>query len=342
MDELTDFQKTYFDGLRKEELAQLHTHKETINAFKSFCKGKGIHLEDENFKYFYTSGIIATYPNLTTYLSESLTVDKEGLLDFDRLAKEFPRKRFMNGFLYAENYMLMAHYYFRRSYHQANNFAPSFVDLFWALPKPGIQCYLSIDPDSVRINMNGYTIMERDMWFGAQFKNTIEDIPDGIVKLRPPLDIESSHIDFFFASAYSLDIKWASKDGVKSVQMEEFKSEEVTLMKEEMEYHPVRYIHAEFDVKEKRFRHFDGAIHFYTKEEYFQRRDDDFNYNAKNTTHIKTLSQKLFKVNGAIEVAEFVELTSHFFAKNPLIIEYFQGEYPNYILELLAKLRTRE
>ena len=29
------------------------------------------------------------------------------------------------------------------------------------------------------------------------------------------------------------------------------------------------------------FRHFDGAIHFYTENEYLSRRDSDFNYNSK-------------------------------------------------------------
>lgn len=340
MRELTAFQKEYFQKLREEELAELAKHTEIIEAFKTFCEPFGILLTDENFRYFHTSGILATYPNLSFTINPVLHLDKEGLLDFGKLSNEFPRMRFMNGMLDAKNHMLMAHYHFRRSFSQVNNFAPSFIDLFWQLQDGETQNYISIDPDSVRINMGGYGIMERDMWFGAKFENSIENIQNGIVKLRPPLDVDDGIISFFFASAYSLDIKWSTKDSIKSVQMEEFKTEEVVLEKDGIEYHPVRYVHAEYDFRAKSFRHFDGAIHFYTSEEYFQRRESDFNFNSKNSSHIKTLSQKLFKLNGVVPVSQWVELTSHFLTKNPLIIEYFDGVYPDYILEMLKKVRT--
>ncbi|TKC04354.1 hypothetical protein [Pedobacter frigoris] len=340
MKQLTAFQKDYLAKLREEEISVLAENFEIISSFKKYCEAMGIFLGDDNFKYYHTSGIIATYPNLIALLNDDLTVDKEGLLDFDILCKQFARKRFMNGFLDCGNYMLMAHYYFRRGYHQINNFAPSFIDMFWELPKPKMQSYISIDPDSVRINMDGYAIMERDMWFGAKFDKFIESIPDGIVKLRPPLDVDDSILSFFFASAYCLDVKWSTKEFIKSIQIEEFKSEEITITKNTNDYYPVRYIHAEYDLQSQSFRHFDGAIHFYSSEEYFRRRDNDFNYNSKNTNHIKTLSQKLFKINGTVEVEHFVEFTSHFFTKNPLIIEYFEGGYPKYIIEMLEKVRA--
>lgn len=340
MKELTTFQKQYLKKLREEELSVFAEHSETISSFKKYCKSKGVILKDDNFKYYHTSGIIATYPNIAALINEGIVVDKEGLLDFDVLCKLFPRKRFMNGFLYSENHMLMAHYYFRRGYHQINNFAPSFVDMFWELPKPNMQSYISIDPDSVKINMDGYAIMERDMWFGAKFDKSIGSIPDGIVKLRPPLDVDKSILSMFFASAYCLDVKWSTKEFIKSIQIEEFKGNDITITKDGNEYYPVRYVHAEYDIQSKSFRHFDGAIHFYTVEEYFRRRDNDFNYNSKNANHIKTLSQKLFKINGIVEIEQFVEFTSHFFTKNPLIIEYFEGNYPKYIIEMLEKIRS--
>jgi len=105
-------------------------------------------------------------------------------------------------------------------------------------------------------------------------------------------------------------------------------------------YFPVRYIHAEFDMNTNTFRHFDGAFHFYTEQEYYQRRDSDLNYNKKEYSQIKSRSKKLFKINGQISTETFVDLTSHFFSKNPLIYEYFTDQYPQHINEILEKIRN--
>ena len=342
MRKLTDFQKKYLETLRIEELKQLEKYANEIIAFKDFLRPAGVYLDDSNFKYYQTSGIIATYPDLINYLHPCLNRDKEGLFDFNVLTQHFERRMFTNGYLIGKNFMLMAHPYFRRAYQQVNNFAPSFIDLYWSLNNSKIEKYIALDPDSVKINIDGYGYMERDTWFGAEFKQEINCIPDGIVKLRPPLDIDDSDISFFFASVYSLDIKWASKGKIKTFQAEEFKTESITITKGSSEYYPVRYVHAEFDTELGCFRHFDGAIHFYTAVEYFKRRDSDFNYNNKNLHQIKTLSEKLFKLNGVVTVEAWIELTSHFFAGNSLVFEYFEGKYPQHLVEILAKIRASD
>lgn len=184
-------------------------------------------------------------------------------------------------------------------------------------------------------------MLRADTWYGAQFNNKIDLIPDGIVKLRPPMDVEYTYISSFFRNSYSLDIKWTTKNNIKSFQAEEFKTEEIKIIKNNVEYFPVRYIHAEYDLQKGYFKHFDGAIHFYNENEYYSRRDSDFNYNNKNQGHIKTLSQKLFKMNGIVSVNTWIKFCSHFFAGNPLIFEYFEDKYPNHINEILEKLRLR-
>jgi len=65
---------------------------------------KGVALTDENFKYYQTIGIVATFPNIVTYLHPSLISDKEGLLDFKNLCQSFERKRFLNGYLFSDNF----------------------------------------------------------------------------------------------------------------------------------------------------------------------------------------------------------------------------------------------
>jgi hypothetical protein len=274
-------------------------------------------------------------------LDSSLVNDKEGLLDFKSLYLIFGKKRFFDGYLWGDNFMLMAHHYFRRGYHEANTYAPSFIEIFWNHKNDNIDTYISLDADRVRININDSLPEELDRWYGAGFDRNIESIPDGIVKLRPRMDI-NDFLDSSFSSAYALDIKWTTKDRIKSFQAEEFKTENIKISKNSIEYYPVRYIHAEYDLDKKYFRHFDGAIHFYTETEYYSRRDSNFNYNNKSQSHIKPLSQKLFKMNGQISIETWVELSSHFFTGNPLIFEYFEGKYPNHIEKMLEEVRLRK
>ena len=339
MDELDDFQNRYRESLLEEEKKEFTNHAYEINSFKEFMANKEIYLHSDNFKYLQTIGIVVSYPNIINHLHPSLQPDKEGLFTFNDLCKDFERRRFVNGYLYGNNFMLMAHPYFRRGFHDVNNYAPRFVEFFWNLNDSNIEKYIALDTDRVRINVNNQVCLELDTWYGAKFNHDIQQIPDGIVKLRPPVDLRESLLSFLFHETYSLDIKWNTKENIKSFQAEEFKTEEIKISKGGREYYPVRYVHAEYDLEEGYFRHFDGAIHFYTETEYYARRDADFNYNSKEKTQIKTLSQKLFKMNGVVNIDIWMEFTSHFLTGNPLVFEYFEGAYPKHINDAIQRFR---
>ena len=340
MSDGTDLQNKYPQQQIEEKNEKLQKHSILIQNFIKFCAEKQIVLTIENFDYVRTIGLVAKFPNLVTLLNPKIIVDKEELVSMGILDKEFSKEPFASGFYYSEKYMVMAHPYFRRGHYEANNFAPRFINIFWNYYNEHIEKYISIDNDRVRINVDNSMYMEFDTWYGAKFKTTIGDIEDGIVKLRPPLQLQESDISFCFGNTYSLDIKWSSKSGIKVFQAEEFKTEDIRITKNKNEYYPVKYIHAEFDINAGTFRHFDGAIHFYTEQEYYQRRDDDFNYNSKNNLQLKTLSQKLFKVNGRVEIDDWVTLVSHYLTGNPLIFEYFEGKLPDNVLEIIEKLTT--
>ncbi|WP_174385192.1 hypothetical protein [Burkholderia metallica] len=154
------------------------------------------------------------------------------------------------------------------------------------------------------------------------------------------MDIEPRHVSFLFANVYCLDIKWSESDGVKSFQALEMKTDDVQIEIGGQHYFPARYLHAEFDLLANCFRHFDGAIQLFTEDEYFQRRDSDFNMTLKNPAHIKARSRKVFKINGPLKTEKWVEFCCHFYAKNPLIFEYFSGEYPKHVTEALERIRN--
>lgn len=339
---MDEMEKSYRQQIIDEEKEELEKNKGLIENFKKYCQDKcGIKLTDNNFRYIRTIGITAIYPELVKYLRPDLHRDKEGLIKFNYLTKIF-KKKHISGFLYADNYIVLAHPYFRRGLSRYGNFAPRFIQKFWELEHTGMDSYLAIDFDRVRINVDNRVYLELDTWFGPKFTKQISEISDGAVHLRPPIDLDDFTIDFAFNSVYSLDIKWETTHRIKSFQAEEFKTEKKVIQKADKEMHPARYIHAEFDLNDNSFRHFDGAIHFYTNDEYYIRRDLDLNYESKSKYSLKADSEKLFKINDRISVDSWMELTGQFFTGNPLIFEYFEGKYPDKIAEMVEIRRKNK
>ena len=225
--------------------------------------------------------------------------------------------------------------------HPDNNWAKKFIELLWAFNEPEVDKFVAIDRDRIRIDIDGLDCFERDTWFGAPFNKNIEALPPGIVKLRPPLDLERMVIDLLFAQCHCLDIKWGDKGSIKTFQALELKTEDVQLELDGTKYFPARYLHAEFDTKAGVFRHFDGAIQYLLADEYHRRKEGDFNHTAKDQRHIKARSQKVFKINGALPTERWVELCCHFLPGNPLTFEYFTGSYPDHVEDAIAKVRLR-
>lgn len=334
-----DFIVQYRLQLIAEEKEKLSKNSQIIQDFKKHCRAKGLELRDVNFQYIQPIGIVANYPNLLSILYPEIPIDKEGLVDLDYLVTESEINPFLAGRILIGNIEILVSPYFRRGYNERSSYTPNFVSLFQFKKNESYIRSILLDANRVRIDIDGPMCCERDTWYGAKFDKNIAGISDGNAKLRPPGHISDSHISFFFGDVYSLDIKWETKNRIKTFQLEEFKTEKITLTKESKLVYPVRYVHAEYDIENNEFRHFDGAIHFYTEKEYYARRDSDFNYNTKNTYQIKTNSIKLFKINGKLPLETWVELTSHFLHGNPLIFEYYEGKYPRYILEFLERIK---
>lgn len=313
----------------------------TIAAFTQFAATKGVSLGGNAFEYVQTIGIVANAPGITRALLGPVTTERDGLIPYTELAERLPPSRFQEGLFVGTNYIVLAHPCYRRQMHTHNNWAPRFVDLFWAFHAPDVKKYIAIDEDRVRINVDGTGYFEADTWYGAPFNEDVRKIKSGTVKLRPPLDLEPEYIDVLFAKSYCLDIKWSESKGVKTFQSLELKTDSVQVEIEGKSYFPARYMHAEFDVAANQFRHFDGAIQFYHRDEYLQRRESDFNMPMKSHEHIKARSRKVFKFNGPLTVASWVEFCCHFYTANPLTFEYFTGSYPEHVAGILAKVKAR-
>lgn len=345
MNSFEESENKYLEYRLEEEKKVLSENEKKIYDFIDFCSKKDIHLTIDDISYVEKIGIVATHDNILLSLFPDIEFDKDGLFDLKTLSSHFKIHPLAAGYLYEERAILMAHFYFRRSYNILNNFCPNFLEHFWGLIKSDIKTYIALDENHLRINVDNSICREYDTWYGSLFNKEISEIKDNITKLRPPLDLEQSHISFLFANIYCLDIKWTTKDHIKTFYAEEFKHEDVTVQVDEQKVYPARYIHAEFDMQKQSFRHFDGSIHFYTSDEYYQRRDSDFNYNSKNKFQIKSSSKKLFRLDGVIDLDTWVKLVSLFFSQNPLVFEYFNGAYPPHIIEklnIIYKSRSKD
>lgn len=338
---LDDLNKEYYSQLERERKDQLTANRPQINSFISVCRKKQIELTESDFNYVRTIGIVAKAPGIVTRLEAGLEPDKENLVSCKLLFNLFAKSRFQPGYLYSNDFVAMAHPYFRRGHYENNNFAPRFLEVFWGIEDEFIDSYLALDYDRVRIDVGGPTYLEADTWYGAPFNRDIAKLPNGISKLRPPTDLTNHHLAFVFGSTYSLDIKWEEKKGIKVFQAQELKSSDVQVERMGQLFHPMRYLHAEFDIQQDTFRHFDGAIQFLTPDEYENRRDSDLNYNRKSRVQIKSISEKLFKINGQVSVELWSELAAQFFTGNPLIIEYLSGSFPKHVNDYLETMRAQ-
>ena len=328
-------------SLKKKKKLSLRNTKKESKSFRCFAIKNNVSLNEGDIDYIQRIGIVASKKNILKDLFPSLPVDKDGLVSWRFIKEKLKSSNQMAGYIGSSDFVSMVHPYFRREMHLLNNWAPLFVELFWQVEDDKVDAYIALDYDNVRINTEPFFYMEADTWFGAPFDEEIQNIPDGICKLRPPLDLKRVHNNFIFKDAYSLDIKWTTKGHIKTFQALEFKQEDVVIEVDGELYHPVRYIHAEYDLNNESFRHFDGAVQHYLPHEYQQRVNSDFNFDTKYTNAFKAKYIKLFKFNGEFSTDFWVKFCSHFFTGNPLVYEYFTGSYPTHIADALSRVRER-
>ncbi|MDD3803178.1 MAG: hypothetical protein PHW02_02175 [bacterium] len=331
MDELEKIQKEFENIWREEEKAMIEKNEDLIESFINFAKKKNIILNKTNFSYLHTIGIFAKYENLVELLDPTLARDKEGLVNFKDLYQKNMYSKKLPGFMGNEKFIIMANSNFRRNYYENNNFAPKFIEQFWRDGHKGYDAFISLDYNRVRINVDLYPYIEKDTWFGPKFKKDISEITDGPVKIRPTMKYDKKIVNYAYNNSYGLNVYWKTREGIKIFEAEDFKNETEYINRNGIELYPSRYVHAEYDLASKEFRHLDGAYHFYTKEEYMIRRDSTIDHNKKSEIKIKGLSEKMFKFNGKISVETFLEFTGQFYVNNPLILEYFEGDIPEFV-----------
>jgi hypothetical protein len=83
-----------------------------------------------------------------------------------------------------------------------------------------------------------------------------------------------------------------------------------------------RYLHAEYDLEAKCFRHLDGAVMVYSESDAQKRMRLDCV--LPNTPRAK-VKPKLFRIDGSITIEQWSSALCLFFRANPLVHEYLAG-----------------
>ena len=218
------------------------------------------------------------------------------------------------GIRYGE-YLLHYHQFLRRGFLANPNydFIGAYVH-FRAKTKDSNQFRIAIDHRRIMKFADYQSFSEHDIWIGPKYAPETLDVLSKIGltvvsrSLPSPFEITNSLVKTEFL--------WKANEGekVKTLEIEEVGS----IKNLHDHWHINRYIHTERDTTKNIFRHFDGAVKLYEQSNYQNRIDEYMPNQIKSRHYIK-----LFRIDGNINLENWLSLLSMFYKSNEMVIEYF-------------------
>ena len=154
----------HFADMERRSRERLAEAADLIAKFRALAASKGVTLGAESFEYVQTTGIVAKAPGIARTLLGPIKPERDGLLSFNEIASRLPLSPHHEGCFTGTDFTLMAHPCYRRGMHPVNNWAPRFIDLFWRFDGRGIEKYIALDEDRVRVDVDGLGYFEADTW----------------------------------------------------------------------------------------------------------------------------------------------------------------------------------
>ena len=254
------------------------------------------------------SEVLAICPELRTQF------DDDGLLI---LTNDFT---LLDGGIQYGDYLLHYHQFLRRGFSSNPNF-----DFLGTMAHVR---HVTRNDNSFRIAIDHRRIMkfdvycqfiEQDTWYGPQFDRKKLDDPN-FVGLTLVGRIFHNSFDSYPIEKTEFFWKINEAKTVKTLEIEEISSPSNPYES----LHINRYIHAERDIIKKTFQHFDGAAKVYHQNDYRQRVEQTMPKNMRPAHYVK-----LFRIDGAIALDDWLSLISMFFKGNEMVIEYFDPDMFN-------------
>ncbi|WP_141336764.1 hypothetical protein [Paenibacillus sp. tmac-D7] len=263
----------------------------------------------ENYKFNATESASIIDKDLALRIFPEIfeTDDKNGLIDVSKLNPIAP------GIFEHSGLLLYASPLFRRSFSRLNTLNTPFLRRFFELStKPGLITRLALDKDMLGLPESLHEVFEFQYWWGPKFTDKLEDIPYGVTCHKS----EEKHE--FFTDIDRTEFWWHSQDGKQTFECEEV-IQRPSLGISDSAY-GCRYVHSMIDPASNEPFHLDGAIRFYTEEKILNRWDVDISNSGKDTDY-----NKIWRLDGSINVSEWKELISHYYRDNMLVGEYLGG-----------------
>jgi len=154
-------------------------------------------------------------------------------------------------------------------------------------------------------------VLEFDTWHGPAFDPEKLDDPNYV-----GLTLVGRNKNSLFEDEYKLhrtEFFWSFRDGIKTFEMEEISDDGQWFD----HYYFNKYVHSERDVDQKITRHVDGAVKVYLKSDYENRK----NANLPNKDSYAKI--KLWRIDGNVDLDNWVELITFFYKGNEMVYEYF-------------------
>jgi len=236
-------------------------------------------------------------------------------LDEDNLLSINASLELLDGGIEYRDHVLHYHQLLRRAYRANPNYG--FLTRFaryYNSTKEKSKFRIAIDHSRLWPKAFYESVLEMDAWSGPRFDASRLDDPNAV-----GLTVIGRSKPSMFNTNYDLDqtqFLWSYDDkvGLKTLEIEELSSSGFCFDS----YYLNRYVHAQRDVKLGSLVHFDGAVKVYLRDMYQDRLSSRKMKEPRSYNKVK-----LFRIDGDIDVANWIDLISFFFKGNEMIMEYF-------------------
>ncbi len=252
------------------------------------------------------SEILKIYPELVELF------DDDNLI---KIGKNF--KWTFDGLIY-KDHVLYFHQFLRRGYFGKLNsdFLRKF-EKYYNESKNFNEFRIALDHNRIVTTEFYNTSFELDTWYGCTFNADEIDEPN---KLGLTVIKRNEFYPFDLYDTFDrTEFLWTRKNNIKT-----FHIEEISNKSKKYDYlYLNKYVHSERDFVKKKLIHFDGAVKAYLEQDYAKRFETDLTGDSKSHKKIK-----LFRIDGNIELKNWIDLISNFYKGNEMLLEYFDpNEY---------------
>lgn len=288
-----DFDTSQNDG---EELRRIAVYYLAAEVHRSNFSFKSI--IDENIE---SSKVFQKFPELSEkFDNDSLLVINDEMTMHDY------------GIEY-EGYIIQYHRFLRHRYLSYSNsgFLGRWIT-YYQKTKSLNRFRIAIDHHSTLKSKEEYDqILEFDTWYGPAFDPERLDDPNYV-----GLTLVGRNKNSLFEDEYKLhrtEFFWSFRDGIKTFEIEEISDDGQWFD----HYYFNKYVHSERDINQKITRHVDGAVKVYLKNDYENRKNTNL---PSKDSYTKI---KLWRIDGNVDLDNWVELITFFYKGNEMVYEYF-------------------